>query len=63
MTAPLAKECVQKNVLFVPGSTFMVDMNAPTSTMRLNYSSMTEDRIVEGVKLLGNAIKESELSK
>ena len=62
-TAPLAKECVQKNVLFVPGSTFMVDMNAPTSTMRLNYSSMTEDRIVEGVKLLGNAIKESELSK
>ncbi len=60
-TAPLAKECVQKNVLFVPGSTFMVDMNAPTSTMRLNYSSMTEDRIVEGVKLLGNAIKESEL--
>lgn len=41
----------------------MVDMNAPTSTMRLNYSSMTEDRIVEGVKLLGNAIKESELSK
>lgn len=29
--------------------------------MRLNYSSMTEDRIVEGVKLLGNAIKESEL--
>lgn len=60
-TAPLAKECVQKNVLFVPGSTFMVDMNVPTSTMRLNYSSMTEDRIVEGVKLLGNAIKESEL--
>lgn len=58
-TRPLSLECAQKNVLFVPGSTFMVDIDAPTSCMRLNYSTMTEEKIIEGVRLLGKAISES----
>ena len=46
------------NWSFVPGSTFMVDMDAPCSAFRLNYSTMADERIVEGVKLLGGALRE-----
>lgn len=55
-TREVAKKCAEQKVVFVPGSTFMVDMDAPCSAFRLNYSTMEDDRIVEGVKLLGKAL-------
>ncbi len=54
--AAVAKEIVKDNVVFVPGSTFMVDMDAPCSCFRLNYSSMSSEKIVKGIELLGNAL-------
>lgn len=54
----VAQYCAARKVVFVPGSTFMTDMDAPCSAFRLNYSTMSDDRIVEGVKLLGGALKE-----
>ena len=56
-TGIIAKEVVKDNVVFVPGSTFMVDMEKKCSCFRLNYSTMSDEKIVEGIKILGNALK------
>ncbi|MBQ9544947.1 MAG: PLP-dependent aminotransferase family protein [Clostridia bacterium] len=57
-TAEIAKAAVKKNVVFVPGSTFMADMSKPRSTFRLNYSSMSDEKITKGVEILGKVLKE-----
>lgn len=57
-TARIAKEAVKKNVVFVPGSTFMVDMSKPCDKFRLNYSTMPDEKIVRGVSILGDVLKE-----
>ena len=56
-TKEVAKECMKEKVVFVPGSTFMVDMEAKCSAFRLNFSTMTDERIKEGIKILGNVLK------
>lgn len=53
----LLKRCLAHNVAFVPGDTFFPD-SAVTNTLRLNYSNMPEDRIVEGIKRMAVAIRE-----
>lgn len=53
----LLKRCLKYNVAFVPGDSFFPDRTV-TNTMRLNYSNMSEERIVEGIKRLAAAIKE-----
>ena len=58
-TGALAKKAIEKKVVFVPGSTFMVDMSQPTSTLRLNYSTMSDEKIVEGIKRLGEVFCEA----
>ena len=40
-------------VAFVPSNNFATDMNAKTSSFRLNYSTMPEDKIEEGIKAVG----------
>ncbi len=52
----LAKECLKENVAYVPGEGFYPDGNVK-NTFRMNYSGMTEDKIVEGVKRLAKVIK------
>lgn len=56
-TKEVAKECMKDKVVFVPGSTFMVDMEKPCSAFRLNYSTMSDEKITEGIKILGLALK------
>ncbi len=60
----LSKKAIEKKVVYVPGNTFMVDMDAPCSALRLNYSTMDDEHIVEGIKCLApvfnEAIKEAE---
>ena len=58
-TLPLSKVCAANKVVYVPGNTFMVDMENPTSTLRLNYSTMSDERIVEGVRRLGEVFCEA----
>ena len=58
-TGALAKKAIEKKVVFVPGSTFMVDMTKATSTLRLNYSTMSDEKIVEGIKRLGEVFCEA----
>ena len=54
----IAKECTARKVACVPGSTFMTDLDKPCSAFRLNYSTVTDEKIVEGVKILGEVLTE-----
>lgn len=56
-TQELAPVCAAQKVVYVPGSTFMVDMSKPCTALRLNYSTMTDDRIIEGIQKLGTIFK------
>ncbi|MCD1295146.1 aspartate aminotransferase [Methanocella sp. CWC-04] len=47
---------IKEKVAFVPGRAFFAD-GTGDNTMRLNYSSSSEDRIEEGVKRLGLSIE------
>ncbi len=48
---------LKKNVAFVPGGSFFPN-GGMENTLRLNFSNMPEDRIVEGMKRLGAVLKE-----
>ena len=61
-TLALSKKAIEKNVVYVPGNTFMVDMSLPCSALRLNYSTVSDERIVEGIKRLGDVFAK-ELNK
>ena len=58
-TLALSKKCVERKVVYVPGNTFMVDQDAPCSALRLNYSTMSDERIVEGIRRLGEVFGEA----
>jgi len=53
----LLLKCLKENVAFVPGDSFFPN-GGVENTLRLNYSNMSEERIVEGIKRLAKAIKE-----
>lgn len=57
-TYELAKKAVENKVAYVPGNVFMVDATKKSSTLRLNYSTMSDENIVEGIKRLGKLIKD-----
>lgn len=54
--ADLLVEALKENVAFVPGGAFFPN-GGNTNYLRLNYSNMTEDKIVEGIKRLGLVLK------
>jgi 2-aminoadipate transaminase len=49
--------CLEHNVAFVPGGSFYPN-GGHENTMRLNYSNMDEERIIEGIRRLGMVLKE-----
>ena len=58
-TLALSKKAIEKKVVYVPGNTFMVDIDRPTSALRLNYSTVSDERIVEGIRRLGEVLDEA----
>jgi len=52
----LLKRCLEHDVAFVPGGSFFPAHNRE-NTLRLNFSNMPEDRIVEGIRRMATAIK------
>ena len=50
-------KALEKKVAFVPGGAFFPN-GGHENTMRLNYSNMPPERIVEGIERLGAAIRE-----
>lgn len=55
-TKELLQYCLKKNVAFVPGHGFYPN-RIVENTMRLNYSNMSEEKIMEGIKRIGDSIK------
>lgn len=53
----LAVKALEKNVAFVPGGSFFPN-GGNENTFRMNYSNMDEERIVEGVKRLGEVLRQ-----
>ena len=54
----VAKICTARKVACVPGSTFMTDLDKPCSAFRLNYSTVTDEKIEQGIKILGEVLTE-----
>lgn len=50
-------DAIAQNVAFVPGNTFMTDIDAPSNIFRLNFSVTTEESIKKGIKILGDVLK------
>jgi len=53
----LLEECLKQNVAFVPGGPFFPN-GGKENFFRINYSNMPEERIIEGLKIMGKIIKE-----
>lgn len=49
---------LERKVAVVPGSAFMTDDTAPCSYIRLNFSTPSDDDIVNGVKIMGEVAKQ-----
>lgn len=56
-TKDLLNKCLEKNVAFVPGGSFFPN-GGHENYFRINYSNMPEERIVEGMKIIGQVLKE-----
>lgn len=54
----LMKKCLENKVAYVPGGFFFPEGNKE-NYFRLNYSSSKEEKIVEGIKRLGDVLKEA----
>lgn len=54
----IAKICTERKVACVPGSTFMTDLDKPCSAFRLNYSTVSDEKIEQGIRILGEVFKE-----
>ncbi|AJQ29550.1 PLP-dependent aminotransferase family protein [Pelosinus fermentans] len=52
----LLHDCLKNNVAFVPGDSFFPN-GGVENTFRLNYSNMSEEKIIEGIQRLALAIK------
>ena len=47
------REATKNNIRVVPGATFNCDTEAPSKSFRLNFSTPSDEQIVEGIKALG----------
>lgn len=53
----IMQDCLKNNVAYVPGGSFFPN-GCKENCFRLNYSNMPDDRIVEGIKRLGEVLKQ-----
>lgn len=54
----LLDSAIARNVAFVPGAPFYADEDAPVNTFRLSFVTVPEQKIREGIKILGGLIKD-----
>lgn len=52
------KAAIANKVAVVPGTAFDCDTEAPSHSFRLNYSTPSDEQIVNGVRLLGETVKQ-----
>ncbi len=56
-TSALFPKAIENKVAYVPGNSCMVDIDKPTNCFRLNFTTMPNDKIVAGIKILADLIK------
>lgn len=54
----LLQKAIQRKVAFVPGEPFYATGNAKANTLRLSFVTVSEERIREGIAILGQLIRE-----
>ena len=52
----LLEKCYQRGVVFLPGNIFYTD-NSGNHTLRLGFSRLTESEIIQGIKIIGDTLK------
>lgn len=52
------KTALDKKVAVVPGTAFLTDESAPTQSFRINYSTPSDEMIINGMALLAEAAQE-----
>jgi 2-aminoadipate transaminase len=57
-TGDLLAKALGENVAFVPGQAAYVDAGRGRSSMRLNFSGVTEEEIREGIRRIGQVVNE-----
>ena len=57
-TGALMQEAIARKVAFVPGNAFMTDIEEPSNCFRLNYSTMSDEKIEKGISILGELLRE-----
>lgn len=57
-SAPFVKKALERKVAVVPGTAFNCDTSAPSDSFRLNYSTPSDDDIINGVRILGKLAHE-----
>jgi 2-aminoadipate transaminase len=57
-TRELLHRAIERKVAFVPGGSFYPEGGCESS-MRLNFSTMQNEKIVDGIKILGELLRES----
>lgn len=56
-TLKLSNDCIKEKVLIVPGNNFATDQSLVSNGFRLNFSTMPDDKLIEGVKRLGKVLE------
>ncbi|MBQ8599606.1 MAG: PLP-dependent aminotransferase family protein [Oscillospiraceae bacterium] len=52
------KEAINRGVAVVPGNAFLMNDSDPSTSFRLNYSTLPDEKIVKGIELLGELTRE-----
>ena len=52
------QKAVENGVAMVPGNAFMAQATDPTTSFRMNFSTPTDEKIIEGCEILGRLTKE-----
>ena len=53
----ILQKCIEQKIAFVPGGSFY-PVEHKENTFRINYSNMPEDRIMKGLQVIGEVLKE-----
>ena len=54
----IAKKALERKIAIVSGATFLADQNQVSNAFRMNFSTPSDEDIVEGIKRLGDLLKE-----
>ena len=52
------KEAINRGVAVVPGNAFLMDDSLPSTSFRVNYSTLSDEKILQGMEILGKLTKE-----